>query len=60
MKEVNALKERIAKALNWTVEDTHGFSLSSLRELVRTVDPKLAAEISDLIQSGRHIIGERL
>lgn len=49
------MHERIAKALGWTVEQTHGFSLAALRDLVRPVDPALADEISRQIQSGSYI-----
>jgi hypothetical protein len=52
------IHDRVAKALGWSVKDTHGFSLPALRELVRTVDPALAAEISSMISSGSHIRGE--
>jgi hypothetical protein len=46
------LDERIARALGWTVGEVQGFSLQSLRELVRSVDPKLAEEISRVVRSG--------
>lgn len=51
------LHERIAEVLDWTVPDTQGFSLATLRELVRGKDPALADEVSAVIRSGRHIIG---
>jgi hypothetical protein len=50
-----SIHERIAQALGWTVPDTQGFSLATLRELVRDKDPALADEISATIRSGRHI-----
>lgn len=53
------LHERIAQALGWTVADTQSFSFQSLRELVRPVSPKLAAELDHQIQSGSYIVGPR-
>jgi hypothetical protein len=53
-----SLHERIAAALGWTVQETYGFSLATLREFVRVKHPKLAAAISAAIQSGRHILEE--
>lgn len=41
-----SLHERIAAALGWTVEQTQGFSLLALRDLVRPVSAKLAHEIT--------------
>ena len=52
-----SLHERIAAALGWSVQETQGFSLQALRDLVRSVDPKLAEEISDLVARGGHISG---
>ena len=49
------IHEKIAKALGWTVKDTYGFSLPTLREFVRVKHPDLAQEISGIIASGRHI-----
>jgi hypothetical protein len=49
------LHQRIAKALGWSVSDTQSMSLPALREIVRPVDPRLAAEISDAIQYGSHV-----
>ena len=51
--------ERIAKALGWAVKDTQSLSMQALRELVRPVDPKLAAEISDSITCGWHMTRPR-
>jgi len=53
------LRGRIAKTLGWKVEDTHGFSFQSLRELVRPVSPELANEVNAVIRDGSYIIGER-
>jgi len=49
------LHERIAEALKWTLADTQSMSLATLREVVRPVSPKLASEISTVIESGNHI-----
>lgn len=54
------LHQRIADVLGWPVKDTHSFNLHMLREMVRDKDPKLTKEISDYIQSGRHVYGEPL
>lgn len=50
------LHERIAAKLGWTVEETRGFSLATLREFVRVKSPKLAYLISLELESGRHIL----
>jgi hypothetical protein len=55
----DALRERIAEALGWKVEDTHSFSLHTLREIVRPVSPKLANELSIVIRDGSYIVGEK-
>lgn len=52
------IHEQIAKALGWTIEDARSFSLQTLRDWVRPVDSKLAAEISEAIRSGRYYITE--
>ena len=49
------LHERIALALGWSERDVRGFSLLTLRELLRPRHPKLFAEVTNLIQSGGHI-----
>lgn len=49
------LKERVAAALGWSVEDTHKVSLQSLRDLVRPVSSKLAHELDVVIRTGEHI-----
>ena len=51
------IHDRDAKALGRSVRDTQGFSLSTLREMVRTVDPALAADISLMLSSGSHVRG---
>lgn len=40
------LRARVAAVLGWTVEETQGFSLLSLRDLVRPLSPKLAYELT--------------
>lgn len=52
------LHERIAKALKWSVEDCQKFSLPMLREMLRTVNPKLAHEVTCVMQSGAYYVGE--
>ena len=49
------LHERIAQALGWSLEEAQSFSFQQLRELVRTVSPKLAHEISEAIRTGHYI-----
>ncbi len=47
-----ALHERVAEALGWTVAQAQSFSLAALRDLVRPVSPKLAYELTQVIQGG--------
>ncbi len=51
-----SLHERIAKTLGWTVAEAMSFSLPALRELVRSVNPKLAHEISECLHTGQHLL----
>lgn len=51
------LDARIAKALGWSIADTRLLSMYALRDLVRTVNPTLAQEMSVLIQSGVYTRG---
>lgn len=51
------LRERVAKCLGWTVEDTKGFSDMMLREVVRPKSSKLAYFISEEIRTGRGWLG---
>lgn len=51
------LHRRIAAVLEWSTSDVQSMSLPALRDLVRTVDPALAAEITERIRSGRIILG---
>jgi hypothetical protein len=53
-----SIHERIARTLNWPVEDVHSFSMQMLREMVREKNPKLAHEISEYIRSGHYIMGK--
>ena len=46
------LRSRIAAALGWSEHDAGTLSLPSLRELVRPVSPKLAAECDAVINGG--------
>lgn len=55
----NEIRARAAELLGWTPAEVGQFSLQMLRELVAHKDPKLAEEISSLVQSGQHIFGER-
>jgi len=41
-----SLRERIATALGWTVEQVQSFSLPALRDVVRPVSPKLASAVT--------------
>jgi hypothetical protein len=50
-----SLQERIAAALGWPLRDVQSMSLQSVRDLVRSVDPGLAMEISETIDSGAYI-----
>jgi hypothetical protein len=52
------LRARIAKALGWSEASAGSFSLSMLRELVREKSPQLAAEITRVLSTGSHIVGE--
>ena len=54
---VETVRERVAKALGWSVEDTRSVSLQSLRDLVRPVSQKLAHEITLEINRGTYDIG---
>lgn len=51
-----SIHERIAAALGWTLRDVNSMSMQSLRELVRPVDPSLAADITQHITSGAYIV----
>jgi hypothetical protein len=50
------LKERIAADLGWKVEECNQFSLSSLRDLVLPVNPKLAYEISVVLREDWYLL----
>jgi hypothetical protein len=42
---------RIAKALDWTVNEVRGFSPQYLREIVKPVSSDLAQELTDIIEA---------
>jgi hypothetical protein len=48
------IRARIAKTLGWTQAEVGQFSLPSLHALVRPVDPKLAAELAEVIAGRKH------
>jgi hypothetical protein len=50
------LRERIAAALGWPVQSTYGFSLPTLKEVVKTVDADLAAELDVIVQSKAYVL----
>lgn len=52
------LKSRIAAALSWSERDVNSFSLAMLREIVRPVSPKLAAECSESIRTGTVLLSK--
>lgn len=45
------IHERIADSLGWTEDQAKSFSLPTLRALVQTVNPKLAREITLVMNS---------
>lgn len=49
------VRERVAKCLGWSVEDTLAFSLRTLQAIVRDKDSELAKEIGLVIDSGAHL-----
>lgn len=53
------LRERIAEALGWSVQDTLSFNHAQLRELVKAVSPKLAHELSVIIRTGDGLVRSR-
>jgi hypothetical protein len=56
------LKERVAKALGWSLTDVNSMSMQSLREMVRQFAnrPDLVAEMDHQIRSGEYICGTQL
>jgi len=52
------LRQRVADALGWTVEDTEKFSVSALRDILPERKHKLKHELNLVIRSGSHIIGK--
>lgn len=53
------LHERIAKALGWTEKEAKSFSLPALREWIRTVNPKLAHEITLMMRSNAYPVEKK-
>lgn len=49
------LHQDIAEALGWTVREAQQFSLASLRDLVRPINPSLADRISQTLAQGSHL-----
>lgn len=54
------LRQRVADALGWTVEDTEKFSIIALRDFLPASKHKLKHELDLILRSGSHIIGEPL
>ena len=54
---VEELRERIAKTLGWTVNDTKMFGLSMLATLVRDKDPELCSDIRLCVEQKLHWFG---
>ncbi len=53
------LTERIATTLGWPEADVLSFSLPSLRAMVRPVSPKLAYEITQVMQGPDYHVDRR-
>lgn len=51
------LHARIAKLLDWPVEDARSFSLLTLRDLAAPLSPELANEITRVVCSGEVLRG---
>lgn len=49
------MKYRIARALGWTISEVNQFSITSLRDLVRSIDSNLALDIDRSIRSGAYL-----
>lgn len=49
------IHERVASVLKWSVEETQQHSLAALRDVVWAEDPKLANDITRIIQDPRHL-----
>lgn len=50
------LHHRIARALGWTLPDIQSFSLPSLREMLRGVNPKLAYEVTCVMRGPDYVM----
>lgn len=55
---MSAIHERAAAALGWSLRDATALSLHSLREMLRGTSPKLVADITAEIRSGRVVVGD--
>lgn len=55
---MSAIHRQIAEVLGWSEQDTAKFSMQSLRELVRPLDPELAAMMDRHIRSQSYVVGE--
>jgi len=53
------LAERIATTLGWSEADVRSFSLPSLRAVVRSVSPKLAHEITQVMRGPDYYVDRR-
>jgi hypothetical protein len=49
------LHHRIARALGWTLADVQSFSLPTLREMLRTVNPKLAHDVTSAMRGPGYV-----
>jgi hypothetical protein len=56
--EADNLRRRAEKVLGWEEGASNQFSLTALREFVRTKSPKLHYLLGEAIRSGRHILGD--
>jgi hypothetical protein len=57
--DCDKLRERIAEALGWSIDDTKRFSFQMLREIVRH-HSKLAHEIDLAIRGGEYLLKKRV
>lgn len=55
---IDRFHRRAEQALGWKEGESASFSLLALRDLLHPVAPKLAFEITQLIQSGRVLLEE--
>lgn len=50
-----SLHKRIADLLGWSVEETYGFSLATLRELCRPLSHELVFELDRALRRGERV-----